>query len=1091
MSDQPTTPQAAEPYGATLLRQLYDDCVCMLMEYDQAMAPLDNPAVRQFVLEFLKALERQYVGGAEKLFKKTYKELPPLAGEPAPEGEASLEGGEPPAEGEDVAVEMSPDETPPEFGSPEMGPEEEAEAPPDAPPKKGEKSLGRKAARHVITERNPHTDKGKLRMLGGEPTPRTDVIVYDEEGFLHEGPVPPRLRSNATDYGAEQIARDRARGYADSDEIDDVSVNGLPLKRGGRRRRPEGYLAAPEDEPLESDGGGKSVRYAQKEVRKDYLDTALTARDAAIQGWGGDPISYEDEDFSGAAAAETAAFTEAAGRAGRSYPSQDAPRGEVRHVNDSVQAMEDLAERRRYGEGEFAEKRAPRKTFDGMGEEPSGRPDSRGRGRPSAEDVVEGMRTKNEKSILFSIAPLGPGKGFSVVERRGKSLRRAVVGVKGVNAYLARFKGPGAKSLLDGVAKRLNAGMRAEFALAKALCPECKASPCGCALSKGFGFDWNGFVEGMANFTLPVTVATAAGAAVNNYIRRRQMRDANKFDEAADAADTSKYNDRVAARGSQNVRPSEGAKPDGPADAQKSVKSRPDDPHGAWGEDGGPVYEEHDGDPHPDDVFPPARRPGVSDHEYAQQYHNEQMRFFGRSSLKSARADVLPPGEEVDGAALHGQKAQRHYVVDPNPGNDNQGKRNMSGPAYDVLGYDENMEFVEHHDRYGSEPRARAAAGRAANSANADAQNTEVTANGLLVPKNDGKSARGQKAVRKDALDEGITFVEQNLEGLDEATADEYGWQAAEGRVRRDDRQRGRDYADTNRDYGDTNRALSDIYMQRSRNRPGHTAEDVAERNQARADAAEAMEANRQAGGKSMPGSEQWAKEEAAEPAHGGPEWASLFDDSDKESLKLTGDFLKEAAQAEDWGDQKRLDAYHLSKLLAPAYDRGQKYLEGAPADDFGSRLKTCGQCAGFLEELSRERAFGDPHRQMAGYFAKEVEDLLSMIAPGERGGARPTEEQAAAASFGEMEEKGLKELFEAVQAQQTQLAELAKAVDTRGVEAGKEGYRDARSQGMNQALSRVEASLAAEDAVQELGGGGADKSDTSDEIWGRTEKYP
>jgi hypothetical protein len=43
----------------------------------------------------------------------------------------------------------------------------------------------------------------------------------------------------------------------------------------------------------------------------------------------------------------------------------------------------------------------------------------------------------------------------------------------------------------------------------------------------------------------------------------------------------------------------------------------------------------------------------------------------------------------------------------------------------------------------------------------------------------------------------------------------------------------------------------------------------------------------------------------------------------------------------------------------------------------------------------------------------------------------------------------------------------------------------------MNQALSRVEASLAAEDAVQELGGGGADKSDTSDEIWGRTEKYP
>lgn len=377
--------QVQEPYGASLLRQFHQDCSCLLMEYDAQLAPLDNPAVRDYMMEVMKLLTRQVLTGAEKVFKKTYKELPPLAEEQAPMEEAPPE--------EDVQVEMTPEETPPEFGEETM-PEK---------PISGEDELDQMSKSLDGLGSNALGQKGR-------------VVILPRSG--EESAIPP--------------PKDRVHKQGDHH---DVRRQARPLEQG-----------------LPLDDSRRS-RFASTRSERAASNQALADEDVRQRRLASQREQTAEEEF------------------------ENSPIPPIVEPNPEP----------------------PHKRMDGMGDEMGLPPDSRNRIEPTPDEVVAGMQTK-QKSILFSITPLGGGKGFRVEERHGKSLRRADLTVKGLNRYLTRFTGNGAKSLLDGLAKNLNAGRGVKFALSKffgpqphqlilrnatnkSLCMNCKCDPCGCTKS--------------------------------------------------------------------------------------------------------------------------------------------------------------------------------------------------------------------------------------------------------------------------------------------------------------------------------------------------------------------------------------------------------------------------------------------------------------------------------------------------------------------------------------------------------------------------------------------------------------------------------
>ena len=111
-----------EPYGAQLLRKLHEDAALLLMEYDAAMGPLDNPDVRGYVTEVMKLIDRQILTAAEKCFKKQYKQLPPLVPEQAAEAEEGAYQGEETPE-EEAAEEVVQEEAEPANVPPDGDPE--------------------------------------------------------------------------------------------------------------------------------------------------------------------------------------------------------------------------------------------------------------------------------------------------------------------------------------------------------------------------------------------------------------------------------------------------------------------------------------------------------------------------------------------------------------------------------------------------------------------------------------------------------------------------------------------------------------------------------------------------------------------------------------------------------------------------------------------------------------------------------------------------------------------------------------------------------------------------------------------------------
>lgn len=704
------TMQNVEPYGASLLRQFHEDCACLLMEYDSALAPLDNPAVQQFMAEVMKTLERQFLMGAEKLFKKTYKQLPPLDGG---EGDPAMTEEElPPEDGgdmDDVVVEMDEEELPPEMSGEdfpaEVGEEAPAEAPVEEDPKKGEKSLT--------------GTKGRNARSGS--TKRT----------RHAGLMP-------------------GNGY----EFVEIP---------GEGRFPSGM---------------RSIHYTPE------------------------------------------------GTHVRDFPFDDIV---LENVNPEEQEKSLTA----------------RKYVDGMGQEMAGGMNSEDpassepRRQPTPDEVVEGMQTKKQaKSIVFSITPIAGGKGFRVVENHGQKSLRADLTVKGINKYLTRFKGSGAKSLLDGLAKNLNAGKAVKFALSfsrKALSKE----------------DY----EPAAEFGWREPYSRRGGPRLSNAAASTPAEIGNRT------------LDETGGQGSTEV-----------------IDYHVDDPDANFiGELPVAILDNH-----------PHARPTEMTEEAVRKRADRYMKSLCKNcksadckcgkSLKKSAQDVLPPGEEVDAAALHGQ-----------------------AKALDLV---------------------------------------------------------------------------------------------------------------------------------------------------------------------------DWAREEESEPEHNQPQsndnqplWVSLFDDNAKGALKLGYEFLTKLSMPDkiDLTDEDRLDAYHLHKMLEPVAVSGAKFLSGQKAtippsrpnrppsldgnkqsqmdatvpipiqpvpipEDEGSKyLKSCGHCSSYFKMLSREKAFGQPHRDEAGYLAKEVEKMLGALCPqGTKDVGEPSSEEAAAATMGQyelgdLEEKDLKALTEEVQAQEKQLDSLSK----------------------------------------------------------------
>jgi hypothetical protein len=144
------------PYGAELLMRVHEDAALLLMEYDSLMAPLDNPDVRAHMTELLKTIDKLFIVGTERLFKKAYKQLPPLDG-----GDGQGQGAEPAPEAPDEGGDFAP-------------PEEEAEEEPEPEPKK----------------EPPKSNKGISVKGKSLPRPRQKMAIPHNTGMDYEVTLP-------------------------------------------------------------------------------------------------------------------------------------------------------------------------------------------------------------------------------------------------------------------------------------------------------------------------------------------------------------------------------------------------------------------------------------------------------------------------------------------------------------------------------------------------------------------------------------------------------------------------------------------------------------------------------------------------------------------------------------------------------------------------------------------------------------------------------------------------------------------------------------------------------------------------------------
>lgn len=119
----PVDAEPIEPHGASMLRRFHEDHSILMKDYHDAMQRLEpDSAVRKYIETSLAGMEKA-LGGAEALFSKHYKDLPPLEG--AMEAEVDID-----ADGDlDVAVDDIPEpemtDAMPADSSPPGEPEEE------------------------------------------------------------------------------------------------------------------------------------------------------------------------------------------------------------------------------------------------------------------------------------------------------------------------------------------------------------------------------------------------------------------------------------------------------------------------------------------------------------------------------------------------------------------------------------------------------------------------------------------------------------------------------------------------------------------------------------------------------------------------------------------------------------------------------------------------------------------------------------------------------------------------------------------------------------------------------------------------------
>lgn len=449
--DQPMTEASqapVEPYGATLLRQFHEDCLCLLMEYDAGLAPLDNPDVRAYLTECLKLLERQFVSGAEKLYKKAYKQLPPLGEQAVPPGEAVVpEEGMPLEEGEAV-VEMEEGElppNPPEVGLEEPLPEEASEEDPFAKGLRGSKAMPDGMGEEQATDEVPAAVR--------PPVPGDAAVEgMGWPGKSHQHPENPGRRAPKTMAEIEQELQQLAeQGITIHDAGSLFGDEPMAEQKGAKAKRPARHF---ETEVSANENNGKRRADGPRYAVNVYDQEGQSANRGPYESFLRDPVvEYHATQEQADADAEIRARQQA-----RNSRIEDVS------VDGSVRKLRG----RPYSDA-FREVRAP--SDPSISEVPLDEPDA--------------------KALSVSITPIRNAKdlksvcGYRVAETRGAKSRHADLTAKGLNAYLRRYQGPGAKSLLANLAKKLNAGRPAKFSLrAKALCPGCQHEPCTCAQVK-------------------------------------------------------------------------------------------------------------------------------------------------------------------------------------------------------------------------------------------------------------------------------------------------------------------------------------------------------------------------------------------------------------------------------------------------------------------------------------------------------------------------------------------------------------------------------------------------------------------------------
>lgn len=165
------------------------------------------------------------------------------------------------------------------------------------------------------------------------------------------------------------------------------------------------------------------------------------------------------------------------------------------------------------------------------------------------------------------------------------------------------------------------------------------------------------------------------------------------------------------------------------------------------------------------------------------------------------------------------------------------------------------------------------------------------------------------------------------------------------------------------------------------------------------------------------------------------------------EMVNSAAQHCKELAGTQNFTDDHRLDSHHHAKNLDgivgggvepnPAIADEQTGMKSDPAqpdqmpptdlmqDDTKSMgwHKALGEASDFLHGVAREKAFGEPHRQEAGYHAEQLEGVASKAMPEEEIETKTDD----VTEPGDIQEKALKNVFIA---QQTQVNELSKVLE-------------------------------------------------------------